>query len=100
MQEEQIALDRGTARGFVIPLGPVNLVGAVAPRGIVGCGAIDVQALERFGYPAARVRPTRGDSIATIRDLLEGEIREANPSASGLGITPGMSGMQALELLC
>jgi uncharacterized protein YunC (DUF1805 family) len=99
MEEEQIALSHGTARGFVIPLGPVNLVGAISPRGMVGCGAIDVQALERFGYPAARVRPSKGDSIASIRDLLEGEIKEANPSAAGRGITPGMSGKRALELL-
>jgi uncharacterized protein YunC (DUF1805 family) len=100
MQEEQITLKDGVARGFVIPLGPVNLVGAVAPRGIVGCGAIDVQALERFGYPAARVKPTGGDSIASIGDLLAGEVKEANPSAAKLGVTVGLSGRQALELLC
>jgi uncharacterized protein YunC (DUF1805 family) len=100
MHEEQITLRDGVARGFVIPLGPVNLVGAVAPRGIVGCGAIDVQALERFGYPAARVKPTGGDSITSIGDLLAGEIREANPSAAKLGVTVGLSGRQALELLC
>ena len=100
MQEEQIALKKGAARGFVIPLGPVNLVGAVAPRGMVGCGAFDVQALDRFGYPAARVKPTAGDSISSIGDLLSGEIKEANPSAVNLGVTVGMSGKQALELLC
>ena len=100
MQEEQITLKDGVARGFVIPLGPVNLVGAVAPRGIVGCGAIDVQALEKFGYPAARVKPTRGDSIASIGDLLAGEVKEVNPSAAKSGITVGSSGRQALDLLC
>jgi len=100
MQEEQITLKDGMARGFVIPLGPVNLVGAVAPRGIVGCGAIDVQALERFGYPAARVKPAGGNSIASIGDLLSGEIKEANQSAIKLGVTVGMSGKKALELLC
>jgi len=100
MQEEQIRLKDGVARGFVIPLGPFNLVGAVAPRGIVGCGAIDVQALERFGYPAARVKPTGGDSIAGIGDLLAGEIKEVNPSAAKLGVIVGMSGKRGLELLC
>jgi uncharacterized protein YunC (DUF1805 family) len=48
---------------------------------MVGCGAFDVAALNNFGYPAARVRPSQGSSIASIEDLLKGIIKVANPAA-------------------
>jgi len=99
MYEQHVPLRNGVGAGFVIPAGPVNLVGVVAARGLVGCGAIDVAALERFGYPAARVRPTQGPSVATIDDLMAGEVKEANTGASALGVRVGMSGREALDLL-
>jgi uncharacterized protein YunC (DUF1805 family) len=87
------------AEGFVIPLGPANLVFAKTPAGLVGCGAFDVQALEKFCYPAARVRPARGPSIASVDDLLEGIVAEANHIATERGIAVGMSGKEALKRL-
>lgn len=83
----------------MISLGPVNLVVVVTDVGMVGCGAFDVMALRSFGYPAARVRPSKGSSIASIEDLLEGIIKEANPAAEKRGVRMGMSGRQALDLL-
>jgi len=68
--------------------------------GLVGCGAFDVLALEKFGYPAAKVTTASGTpSIAGIDDLLSGEIIVANGPAKKLGVLPGMSGREALELL-
>ena len=99
MIEETISLKNSDGRGFVIPLGTINLVGVVARKGMVGCGAFDVSALNNFTYPAAKVRPLAGPSIVTIADLLAGEIKEANAAAQALGITPGMNGKAALDLL-
>ena len=65
-------------------------------RGLLGCGAIDPGALQRFGYPAARVRPTTGLSVRTVDDLLDGEVTEANEAARALGVTVGMTGRAAL----
>ena len=59
MKQETIQIGGKTAQGYEIPIGPVNLVFACTRVGLVGCGAIDVAALDRFNYPAARVRPTR-----------------------------------------
>ena len=87
------------ADGYVIPLGPVNLVNVVTDIGMVGCGAFDVAALNNFGYPAAKVRPSQGSSIATIEDLLLGIVKEVNPSAETLGLKVGLTGREALELL-
>jgi uncharacterized protein YunC (DUF1805 family) len=97
--KETIRLKNSEATGFVAPLGPVNLVWVVAPKGLVGCGAFDVRALERFGYPAARVRAIKNSSVENLEDLFSGEISEANREAEHIGIAVGMNGREALNLL-
>ncbi len=99
MKQEKIQLAKKQADGYVIPIGPVNLVFATTDKGLIGCGAFDVLALDKFNYPAARVKATRGTSITSIEDLLIGEVREANAAASDLGLKPGQSGKEALELM-
>jgi len=99
MDHEIVELAGKQARGYVIPLGPVNLVAVVTEVGLVGCGAFDVMALSSFGYPAARVRPSKGSFVSTIEDLLEGIIKEANPAAEKRGVRMGMNWRKALDLL-
>ncbi|OPY37505.1 MAG: hypothetical protein A4E35_01421 [Methanoregula sp. PtaU1.Bin051] len=99
METKKVHLTKKEADGFVIPLGPANLVAVKTDVGMVGCGAFDVTALDSFSYPAARVRPSIGPSITNIDDLLTGIVKEANRSAMGRGIRNGMTGKQALELL-
>jgi uncharacterized protein YunC (DUF1805 family) len=94
---EKVQLTNKQADGYVIPLGPVNLVSVVTDMGMVGCGAFDVAALDHFGYPAARVKATRGTSVATIDDLLVAEVKDANAAAIKLGVKVGMSGREALD---
>lgn len=96
---EELEYRGGVAKGYVIPIGPANIVFAVGTTGMVGCGAFDVVALERFGYPAARVRPTGSGSIESLEDLLEGEVKDANGPAAALGVEVGMRGREALDLL-
>jgi uncharacterized protein YunC (DUF1805 family) len=95
----KVKLSRKLADGYVIPLGPVSLVSVVTDIGMVGCGAFDVAALNNFNYPAAKVRPAQGRSIATIEDLLQGIVKEVNPAAEKLGLKVGLTGREALELL-
>jgi uncharacterized protein YunC (DUF1805 family) len=99
MQQQEIVLAGKSATGYVIPIGPVNLVFATGSKGLVGCGAVDVLALGNFSYPAARVRPKNGKSIESIDDLLNGIVKEANKIAEEMGITVGISGREALTLL-
>ena len=99
MEHIKMQLTAKQADGYVIALGPVNLVNVVTDVGMVGCGAFDVAALINFGYPAAKVRPAQGSSIATIEDLLKGIVKEVNPAAERLGLKVGQTGREALELL-
>jgi len=99
MQQVNVQLTRKVADGYIIPLGPANLVAIKTDVGMIGCGAFDVAALDSFSYPAAKVRPSIGPSIVDTDDLLKGIVKEANRSAIGRGIKTGMTGRAALELL-
>jgi uncharacterized protein YunC (DUF1805 family) len=99
MQEERIPLPHKEGIGYVIPLGPVSLVFIVTEIGMVGCGAFDIMALDRFMYPAARARSLLDAPIGTLKDLLEGVVRDMNRHASVLGIREGMPVREALALL-
>jgi uncharacterized protein YunC (DUF1805 family) len=96
MTAEQVIINGKKFEGHVIPIGQVNLVFARAENGLVGCGAIDVIALEKFQIPAAKVRPVSAPSVSTISDLLAGEIVAVNQFAQAKGITIGMNGKDAL----
>jgi uncharacterized protein YunC (DUF1805 family) len=99
MEQVEVQLTRKVADGYIIPLGPANLVAVMTDIGMVGCGAFDIAALDSFSYPAAKVRPAIGPSIVDTDDILKGIVKEANRSALGRGIRTGMTGRQALELL-
>lgn len=99
MITEKIKLSKKTAIGYSIPLGPVNLVFIHTDIGLIGCGAIDAAALDKFNYPAAKAKSKDGSPIAKIDDLINGEIKEVNISGKNLGINVGMSAKEALEKL-
>jgi uncharacterized protein YunC (DUF1805 family) len=96
---KKLRLQNGEATGFIVPLGPVNLVAAVAARGMIGCGAFDVIALDRFAYAAARVQGPAGRPVMSIDDLREGVVKVVNNAAAALGVREEMSGSEALDLL-
>ena len=99
MEEQKFSLDGTEVTGHIIPIGQVNLVFAQTKRGLVGCGAIDVIALEKFNIPAVKVRPTTADSVRNIDDLLKGIVVVVNSFAKEAGISPDMTGEEALRQL-
>lgn len=99
MKQTSFRVGTAQAQGYEVPLGPVNLVFAVTATGLLACGAFDVAALDRFQYPAARVKSATGAPIATVQDLLAGIVKDANAGAAGRGVEAGMTGRQALERL-
>ena len=56
MEQHKVRLTKKEADGFVIPLGPANLVAIKTDIGMVGCRAFDIAALDSFSYPAAKVQ--------------------------------------------
>jgi uncharacterized protein YunC (DUF1805 family) len=97
MHSVDIELTENCAKGCVVELGPVNLVFAYSNSGLIGCGAFDVMVLDKFNYPAAKVRSATGDVIETVDDLLEGIVAQVNESAKHLGVEEGIIAKDALE---
>ena len=96
MKQETIQIGGKTAQGYEIPVGPVNLVFATTGSALIGCGLIDAMVFDKFNYPAARLKATKGPLIVTVADLLVAEVREANATAQKRGVTIGMTGREAL----
>jgi uncharacterized protein YunC (DUF1805 family) len=96
MKKETIKLNNKLAEGYVLDMGPVNMVFAKAEKGMVGCGVFDVETFQRFSYPAVKVKGKTGP-IKDINDLLEAEAVAINDAAGSLGISIGDSGRTALE---
>jgi uncharacterized protein YunC (DUF1805 family) len=67
--------------------------------GLVGCGIYDVQTAAHFGQAVAIARGTPQNPLVNPEDLFDAKIVDATPQAKALGITVGMSGREAVELL-
>ena len=67
--------------------------------GLVGCGIYDVKTAAEFGQAVAIARGTPQKPLVDPEDLFDAKIVDATPQAKALGITLGMSGRDAVELL-
>lgn len=67
--------------------------------GLVGCGIYDVRTAAEFGQAVAICRGTPQKPLVEPEDLYTAKIVEATPQAQALGIRPGMTGREAVELL-
>ena len=65
--------------------------------GIVGCGIYDLHTPAEFGQAIAIAKGTPANPLAEPEDLLEAKIVGCTPKATELGITPGMTGREAVE---
>jgi uncharacterized protein YunC (DUF1805 family) len=67
--------------------------------GMVGCGIYDVKIAGEFGQAVAIARGTPQKPLVEPEDLFEAKIVEMSAPAEKLGIRPGMTGREAVELL-
>ena len=65
-----------------------------APKGVMGCGYLNVETFNRTGEAAVIVR-----GVNTHDDMLKAKVVAASEAAQGLGIAPGMTGAEALRKL-
>ncbi|MBN1493045.1 MAG: DUF1805 domain-containing protein [Candidatus Omnitrophica bacterium] len=95
MESKKVKLSNGMAMAYSVPCGPFNIIFATTGKGMVACGAFDVIALEKFNFPAVKLKKDGG--IKTINGLLEAEASIVNKQALGYGVTAGMNGRAVLE---
>ncbi len=77
---------------LVAVLNNANLILAVAPKGFLMCGYLDMEAAEGLKDAACIV-----SGVKTVDDLLNKPVVKLTTQAQKLGIELGMSGRTALE---
>ncbi len=68
-------------------------------RGIVACGAYDVDCLDKAGQIVAVSRGTLEKPLVYPEDLMEARIMSLTSHAQKVGIREGMTGREALRIL-
>ena len=71
----------------------------LTPIGIVGCGIYDVVVPAKFDQALAVAEGTPECPLVDPEDLLEARIVRCTPRAESLGLQPGISGREAVELM-
>jgi len=71
----------------------------IAEKGVVACGVIDKGVMERAGAAIAIARGTPQKQLVTVDDLLSAKIQDVTEKAAGYGVTVGMTGREALDIL-
>lgn len=67
--------------------------------GIVGCGIYDLKTAAEFGQAIAIAKGTPAKPLVEPEDLFDAKIVGVTPQAEALGIRPGMTGREAVELM-
>jgi glyoxylase I family protein len=69
----------------------------LTPAGIVGCGVFDLATADRVGSAMALLHGEPGKEFVEPEDLLDGTVKTVSKKAVALGVTPGMTGREAVE---
>ncbi len=70
------------------------LLMVLAQKGFVMCGFLNIEAAEKLGVAAVRVRV-----VSCFEDLLQAKINAMTSKARSLGVVVGITGADALEKL-
>lgn len=69
----------------------------IVGRALLPCGAFDAEVLDHFGFLMARVRGTQEHPLKEFEDMLEAKVDRFTSRARALGVTEGISGLDALK---
>ncbi|MGE5843177.1 MAG: DUF1805 domain-containing protein [Deltaproteobacteria bacterium] len=90
-----------TAQGLMVSWDGGQFVMIVAEKGLVSCGVVDKEVMERFGAAIAIARGTPEKPLRTVEDLLAAKVADVTKKASSsFGIQAGMRAEEALKKLC
>ncbi|MCZ7569789.1 MAG: DUF1805 domain-containing protein [Ardenticatenaceae bacterium] len=93
-----LPLKNGIALGIHLELPDTHLIIATTERGYITCGLLDVTVMDAV-HPERGVVAGRAFGVLSLDDLLEARLRDVTATARLLGISEGMIGREALELL-
>jgi len=70
MQRVSVPLSKKVAEGYIIPLGPANLVAVITDTRPCRVRGIRCRSTRFVQLPAAKVRPAHGPSIVNTEDIM------------------------------
>ena len=94
-----MAFEHGTAIGISNKWNRGQYCSILTAAGIVGCGIYDMKTPAEFGQAIAIARGTPQNPLVEPEDLLAAKIVDCTPKARSYGITIGMTGREAVELM-
>ncbi len=94
-----LAAINGKPQGLQVSWQGGQFVMIVTEKGLVSCGVIDKEVMDRFGAAVAIARGTPQKPLVTVEDLLGARIADVTREAESQGVKVGMSGKEALEKL-
>lgn len=89
---EKIDMEGLELTGYTIPTPNASLLVIRAPKGLLGCGYIHAEVADKLGDAAAIV-----SGVKNYQDMLAASVKTVSQAAAELGITPGMTGLEALK---
>jgi uncharacterized protein YunC (DUF1805 family) len=95
----ELKFENGTAIGISNRWERGQYCSILTRAGIVGCGIYDLKTPAEFGQAIAIARGTPENPLSEPEDLYEAKIVGVTPQAAALGIQPGMTGREAVELM-
>ncbi|MGB9866877.1 MAG: YunC family protein [Bacillota bacterium] len=82
--------------GISLALPKTNLLVAVAPKGYVMCGLLDVVRLDGL-HKDRKIVAARVTGVSSPEDILTAKVDGVTAAARELGVVEGMSGEEALS---
>lgn len=97
--QRELRFDHGTAIGTSQRWQGGQYCSILTLQGIVGCGIYDLKTATEFGQAIAIAKGTPASPLFEPEDLFEAKIVAVTPKAAAMGIEPGMTGRQSVELM-
>jgi uncharacterized protein YunC (DUF1805 family) len=95
---EPIQLKGGTAIGVMVELPQTRQLTISTAKGYIAAGYMDLPFLQQR-RPERNILAARVLDVREITDLLTAKVYDCTPAAAARGVTAGMTGEQALELM-
>lgn len=97
--QRDLTFENGTAIGMSHRWQGGQYCSILTSAGIVGCGIYDLETAAEFDQAIAIARGTPANPLVEPEDLYNARIVDCSPKAKSYGITIGMNGREAVELM-
>lgn len=89
----------GDVEGVHVKWENFSILMVTGSKACLCCGVFDIDAFEKFNYPAALVNSSPDNPIGSLENFPNRTIKAANNKAMELGIKPGLDVTEAFSLI-